>query len=136
MGSTLDEIGWLIFRFTFGALMALNHGFGKVFGGSIDKFASGVADLGFPFPKFFAWAAALSEFAGGIMVALGLGTRIGATFVGFTMLVASYRHLGDPWSRREMALLYLAAMIAIALIGPGRYSLDSSLKLRFPIAPK
>ena len=136
MTSTLDQIGWAIFRFTAGALLALNHGYGKVFGGKIAGFASGVADLGFPFPTFFAWAAALSEFAGGIMVALGLGTRIGAVFAGFTMLVASYRHLDDPWSKKELALLYLASMVAIALIGGGRFSLDSSLRLRFPIAPK
>lgn len=136
MKPLLDEIGWAVLRFTVGALMAALHGYPKIFGGTMDRFVRGVADLGFPLPTFFAWAAALSEFVGGIMIALGLGTRIGAAFCGFTMLVATYRHLADPWPRKELALLYLAAMIAIALIGGGRYSLDSTLKLRFPIAAK
>ena len=33
-------------------------------------------------------------------------------------------HVNDPFKRQELALLYLAGFAAIALIGPGKYSID------------
>lgn len=136
MNSTLQHLGWAIFRFTAGALLAINHGYGKVFGGNIDRFAQGVADLGFPAPTFFAWCAALAEFGGGILVALGLATRPAAALAGFTMLVATWRHWADPFASKEKALLFLAGMIAAMLIGGGRYSLDAVFRLRMPISTR
>jgi putative oxidoreductase len=136
MNTSLQHLGWAITRFTSGALLAFLHGYGKVFGGNLDGFAQGVARLGFPAPTFFAWCAALAEFVGGILVALGLATRPAAAFAGFTMLVASYRHLDDPWRSRELALVYLAVMLGAMLIGGGRYSLDSVFRLRMPFTTR
>ena len=56
-------IGWTLVRVVFGLTLALGHGLPKVTGG-ISRFAEGVAALGFPFPTFFAWCAALAELAG------------------------------------------------------------------------
>jgi putative oxidoreductase len=81
--------------------------------------------MGFPSPDLFAWAAALSEFLGGILIALGLGTRIAAFFVFSTMTVAVFiRHASDTFDVKELALLYGTIAMAIVLIGPGRFSLD------------
>jgi putative oxidoreductase len=95
----------------------------------------------------FTWAAALSEFAGGVLVTVGLYTRVAAGFAAFTMFVAAFvRHhahqhllvaLGlqqaseetlKAWGNPELALVYLVAMAALALAGPGRLSLDALVR--------
>src|SRR3989338_5873123 len=85
----MTDIGLLWLRVLTGLGMAY-HGYGKVFGGSMDKMTEGVAAMGFPAPEFFAWAAALSEFAGGILLVLGLFTRPAALFILITMAVAVF----------------------------------------------
>lgn len=56
---------------------------------------------------------------------LGLGTRLAAVPFAFTMFVAGVIvHSGDDWDTREKAMLYLLGGISIALLGPGRLSLD------------
>ncbi|NBD11637.1 DoxX family protein [Corallococcus silvisoli] len=121
-----SAVGWTLVRVVFGMTLALGHGLGKVTG-DLSGFAEGVAKLGFPAPLFFAWCAALAEFLGGLLVALGLFTRPAAMFAGFTMLVALFRHRVDPFAKAEMALLYLTVMIAALIIGGGRFSLDARL---------
>lgn len=125
--SRAGELGWTLLRVVFGLSLAFGHGMAKVFGGNMERFAEGVGRLGFPAPTAFAWAAALAEFAGGILVAAGLFTRPAAALAGFTMLVALWRHRTQGFGDMEMALLYLTAMVAILLVGPGRLSLDARL---------
>jgi putative oxidoreductase len=130
-----------------GAYLALGHGWGKVVrlsSGEGGRFVEGVAKLGFPAPEVFAWAAALSEFAGGLLLVLGLGTRICASLAASTMAVAAFaRHrahehllvylgrkqvseqtLAD-WGNPELAVVYLLVFVALALAGPGRFALDA-----------
>ncbi len=124
MSDKLRDFGLLVLRLGFGLGIAY-HGYGKIFGGRMEKFIGGVAELGFPAPEFFAWAAASSEFAGGLLIAAGLFTRPAAYFVAVTMLVAAFgRHAADPFERKELALAFLFASLAIALTGPGRFALD------------
>jgi len=124
------ESGWIgsiILRITSGLAMS-THGYAKVFGGSMEKFTSGVSEMGFPMPEVFAWSAALSELVGGVCLALGLGTRISAFLIACTMGVAIFiRHAGDPFQRKELAILYLAVMIFFLLAGGGKWSVDSLL---------
>jgi putative oxidoreductase len=127
------DITWAILRFCAGFLLAYLHGRGKVLGGKVDVLAGSVAAMGFPFPLFFAWCAALSEFVGGMLVAVGLATRPAAVFAGFTMLVAVMRHRNQGLDDMELALLYGAVFALAAVIGGGRYSLDSFLRLKFPL---
>lgn len=122
---TLLHAGLLWFRGLMGAGIAA-HGAVKIFGGKMEGFTRGVAQMGFPLPEFFAWAAALSEFAGGIFIVLGLYTRPAAFFVTLTMAAAVFlRHAGDPFSDKELALAYGAAAVMFLIAGPGRYSVDS-----------
>jgi putative oxidoreductase len=146
-----QDLGRLALRLS-GLLMAFGHGWGKVVtlatGGGA-PFIEGVEAIGFPWPLAFAWAAALAECAGGLLVALGLGTRIAAGLAGFTMLVAGFlvhhahEHLlvtlgllqvdektRQSWGNPEMALLYLLLFVGVALVGPGRYSLDARIARR------
>ena len=114
----------LLLRLWLGA-MGVVHGFPKVFGG-MEKFTEGVVKMGLPAPEFFAWAAALSEFAGGILLILGLGTRLSAFLMAATMAVAGFiRHAEDPFKTKELALAYLVLSVVVFLLGPGRFSLDA-----------
>lgn len=124
-----SAVGLTLIRVVFGLSLALGHGLPKLTG-DMSKFATGVAQLGFPFPTFFAWCATLAELVGGLLVAVGLFTRPAAAMAGFTMVVALYRHRADPFGRMELALLYLAVLAAIALIGAGPWSLDAKVRRR------
>lgn len=121
------ELGWTLVRVVFGLSLAWGHGLPKIAGGHLDQFAQGVAALGFPYPLFFAWCAAVAEFAGGLLVAVGFFARPAAAFAGFTMLVALYHHRADPFAKSELALLYFVVMAAVALRGAGRFSIDGRM---------
>jgi putative oxidoreductase len=129
-GSVATDIGKLLLRVVVGGAI-MTHGYPKIFGTSDDgmprmvRFIDGVAKMGFPYPEYFAWAAALSEFVGGLFLALGLFTRGAAFLIMCTMIVVLYRHRADPWNKKELGLLYLAPAFFTMLSGPGRYSLDA-----------
>ena len=132
--------------------LAFAHGWAKVAmlaSGNGGPFVAGVEALGFPLPIVFAWAAALAEFAGGLAIAFGIGTRIASAFAAFTMAVASFgRHhlIGHllvwvgaasvpedeiaSWGNPERAAVYLVIFIALALLGGGRLSLDQLIARR------
>lgn len=120
----LSTFGLLWLRVLMGLGIA-SHGYDKLFTGRMDRFTEGVAKLGFPAPDFFAWASALTEFIGGILIALGLGTRVAAFFVFINMSVAVFiRHAPDPFDVKEKALAYWTVAMAIVLMGPGFFSVD------------
>ena len=122
------DLGLLWLRVGTGVAFAY-HGYGKVFGGFMGKFTEGVAAMGFPAPEFFAWAAALSEFAGGILLALGLFGRYAAFFIAVTMAVAAFiKHAPDPLKVKELALAYFVISSAFVMMGPGIFSLDGMRK--------
>jgi putative oxidoreductase len=86
-------------------------------------------ELGFPMPIVFAWAAGLSEFLGGIFLAIGLLTRISSFFIACTMLVALLGvHAADPFNKQELAFMYLFVAFAFLLKGAGDWSVDSFLR--------
>ena len=120
----LPDVGLLLLRVVTGLSMA-THGYAKIFGGNMEKLTQGLDGMGFPAPAFFAWAAALSEFVGALCLALGLGTRVAAGFIAITMTVAAFiAQAGNPFDKRELALLYLAVSIAFVLIGGGRFAVE------------
>lgn len=120
----LSSLGLLILRLTVGFAMA-THGYQKVFGGIMPQVIDGVGKMGFPAPVVFAWAAALSEFLGAILVAIGLKTRVAAVFVAITMAVAFFvAHGSDAFQKKELSFVYLGAYVALALTGAGKFSLD------------
>lgn len=117
------HVGLLFLRIFAGLAMAFSHGWGKI--PPSEKFIAGVAKLGFPAPDFFAWAAGLSEFAGGILIAIGLFTRPSSFFLAITMFVAAFgKHGAEAFGAQEKALLYAVLAILLVIQGPGKYSLD------------
>jgi putative oxidoreductase len=126
--SSACDFGLLWLRVSAGAGIAY-HGYGKIFGGKMAEFVQGVGSMGFPAPEVFAWAAVLSEFIGGICVALGLFTRPAALLIFVTMSVAVFiRHGADPLKKKELALAYWTIAGALIFLGAGKFSFDRWLK--------
>jgi putative oxidoreductase len=122
-----SDLGLLIFRLFVGLAMAFSHGLGKM--PPPEQLIAGVESMGFPMAIAFAWAAALSEFVGALLLASGLFTRISASLIAVTMAVAGFIvHGADPFAKKEMALLYLAASVMFIFTGAGKYSLDSIVR--------
>src|SRR5438552_3713240 len=130
------DLGLLVARVVFGSLMAA-HGAQKLFGWFGGYGLAGTAgffeQLGFRPGRIFAAAAGLAEWSGGILLALGALGPVGAALVLSVMIVAS---VAVHWPNgimgqngMELALLYAAAAVALALTGPGAYSLDAALGL-------
>lgn len=125
--STAGELSLLFPRVAFGLSMALAHGLGKM--PPAEGFISAVGSMGFPAPELFAWAAALSEFLGGLLLAAGLFTRPAAVFLSLTMAVAALIvHGSDPYQKQELSLLYLAVYLLFAIRGGGKWSLDAVIR--------
>lgn len=116
--------GLTVLRIFAGVSLAAAHGLGKL--PPSEQFVGGVANLGFPAPTFFAWAASLAEFLGGAFLALGFFTRISSFFVAFTMVTAAFgTHLNDPFQKKELAFLYLVIALCFLLKGAGDWSVDA-----------
>lgn len=123
----LGDAGLFVLRVFAGASMAIAHGLGKI--QDPDKAISAARGLNFPVPVAFGWAAILSEFLCGLLLALGLLTRVSAFFIGVTMVVAAFlMHGSDPYKIKELALAYLAMMILFLCTGGGRFSVDALIR--------
>jgi len=125
--------GIVIARVVIGLLMTA-HGTQKLlgwFGGyGLQKTGAFFAQLGFRPGRAFAAAAALSEIAGGLLVALGLFGPIGPALMISVMIVAAITvHWGKGLLGNgiELPLLYASAAFGLAFTGPGPYSLDAWL---------
>lgn len=123
--SSARDIGLLALRVGVGVIFIL-HGYSKLFGG-MEGFTGMVTRMGFPLPTFFAYAAALSEFVGGIAILLGLFTSVAAIFAGIVMLVALFMVKKFSLPAADVDLSLLASLVAIFCLGPGRFSLASVL---------
>ena len=97
----------------------------------MEKFTADVATLGFPMPHVFAWAATLSELAGGLLIVLGLWTRLAAFFVFGTMTIAVFiAHAADPLYAKELALAYWTMAGMLILTGGGDFSLEKKFWIK------
>jgi putative oxidoreductase len=96
--------------------------------------AAYLESFGFRAPRLMAFAVIGTEFAGGILLGLGLLIPVGAALVTSTMLVAARTdHRRKGWfitgSGAEFVATNAVVAIALAIAGGGRYSLDRLLGL-------
>ena len=133
------DLGILVIRILFGLAMAA-HGAQKLFGwfgGYGLKGTGGFFErLGFKPGVTFAAAAGLSELGGGLLIAAGLLTPLGASGVLAAMLVAMISvHMPNGFFAAgngiELPFLYAVAALGIAFTGGGAYSLDTVLGWTF-----
>src|SRR5229473_8312062 len=136
----MTALGLLILRLGIGLILAA-HGAQKLFGvwdgPGMTKWAQSVQRLRIRPATPWAWVAALSEFGGGLLLAFGLLSPLGSLAIIGAMLVAiATVHLANGfWNGKrgyEFNLSLVVAAAAVALTGPGAYSLDSALGFHLP----
>lgn len=118
------------------AVVFIYHGYGKLFGTpGMTMFTGMVTQLGFPLPSVFAYLAALAEFVGGIALLLGTWTRAFSVLIGINMIVAIalVKKFAMPAIDPDLALLAIA--VALALMGPGAYSVSEMMKKKTAAEP-
>ncbi len=126
------NIGLLLLRLHVGISMALG---GKDKLPVPDWFVDQVAGLGFPAPAFFALLASLAEFAGGILLTLGLLTRPAAFFLAFTLGVAAFLFHGvTPITQLNITQIFFWSYVLFVFTGGGRFALDRFVWRRDPQA--
>lgn len=135
------SVGLLFVRIAVGVALAA-HGWNKFFGGGrIPGTAAWFDSMGMkPNGRIHAILAASAELGCGVLFALGFLTPFAAAgFVGL-MLVAGWTvhrpngffSVKNGW---ELNGLFATIAIGIAMIGPGRYSLDWAVGLDFVFKP-
>jgi putative oxidoreductase len=130
-------IALLILRIVFGVSLAA-HGAQKLFGWwggpGLTGFAGWLGSMGMRAPKAAALIAALSEFVGGLAFAAGLLTPLAALAIVAVMATAIFTvhakagffNGANGW---EYNLAIITVAVAVAITGPGKYSLDPELEL-------
>jgi putative oxidoreductase len=119
-------------------LYFVGHGAQKLFGSFGGHGLEGTAgffdNLGLRPGRLHATAAGFNEFVGGLLLALGLLTPLGALLIIATMVAAIWTvHAPKgPWvtdGGYELNVIYIAAAVALAGAGAGAWSLDNALGL-------
>jgi putative oxidoreductase len=116
-----------LIRLTIG-LVFIPNGWGKLH--NLPEITEYFASLHIPLPALNVRIAASTELFGGLLILVGLGARLAAVPLAFTMLIAliSAKHeeitgLATLVGQEEWS--YLVMCLTIAIIGPGALSLDS-----------
>lgn len=129
------EWATLILRLTVGITFAA-HGSQKVLGafggGGLAGTAGFLTQLGFPMPEVMAYLLGFTELLGGMGVLLGLGTRLFAALLAFTMAVAIFTvHLKNGFFSSQGGLEYpfvlLGSCLALVCTGCQKWGLDCIL---------
>ena len=117
------DLGLLVLRVGASALM-LTHGFPKL----MSLIEGNTAIVGDPIgvgTLISSILVVIGEAICPVLVLIGLKTRMAAIPVIITMAIAAFIvHGADPIGKKELALFYLVAYTAIALMGAGRFSVD------------
>jgi putative oxidoreductase len=141
MAITLS-LGLLILRII-GGLTIAAHGAQKLFGWfegpGPTKLSQGFEKQGFKPAWLWVCLVILGELGGGLSVAFGFLTPLGAAGIFATMFMAIFKsHWKNGFfnSKRgiEFPLQLLAIAVAIGIIGPGNYSLDAIFGIALPEA--
>jgi putative oxidoreductase len=129
IASHFSWAGPLIMRLIVGYVFMLS-GWGKL--NNLPQIIQNFTEWGIPFPKLLTPFVSGVEFFGGIMLILGLFTRIPAAMLAVVMVVAIKSAKWESVESLETLLgfeeaTYFAAFIWLAITGPGAASVDRLL---------
>lgn len=111
------NVTWVL-RYWLGVMMVYHSYWAFFDEGGMSGFADYLNGNGIPFPFFMAVMAKSSEFFGGILLLIGLLTRVASLLIFCVMFVAVFHmHHGLVWSEGELAFNYLL-MAAILFFEP------------------
>lgn len=132
ISSTELDVASLVLRLALGPMLIL-HGLNKVRGG-LDGTTGWFESLGLRPAWLHARVAASTEIGAGIIVTLGLLNGLGAmAFVGLMAVAAVTDHRGKGYfifkGGAEYVVLVGIVAVALAVVGPGRWSLDHAFGL-------
>jgi putative oxidoreductase len=132
----------LALRIGVGITMAW-HGWQK-FEGGVSNFAGFVDSVGLPAPTLLAWTVSILELVGGLMIVGGLLTRLPAFLIALQMIGTAFYVKASQLSTGfiaaegvgfELDVVLLVGAFAIAVLGPGAFSLDHALGWEPSTAP-
>ncbi|EKO3415856.1 DoxX family protein [Vibrio fluvialis] len=127
-----DDLGKLILRVSF-SVMFLLHGIHKIYGGT--EFIQGLF-VKHGLPAFFAYGVYLGEGVVPILIILGVLTRLSCiVWIGTSLVVIWLMHADNLFTLNKVGAwaaegigVYLFVAIAIMLMGPGKYALETRNK--------
>ncbi len=130
----MTDTGLLGMRVMLGVVFVY-HGSQKLFGffegPGVEGFAGFLASLGMPLPTLNAYMAGGTEFFGGLLLIVGVLSRLVSIPLMVTMLVAAFM-VGEGFEARAGGMEYpltLGVVVAgLGLIGPGRFTLSHVVK--------
>ncbi len=125
------NIGYLLLR-VFVGIALMTHGIPKIAAGPErwEGIGGVMGTIGIPGPAvFWGFMAAVAESVGALFLVVGAFTTVASFLIVVTMTVAAFvAHSGDPFSAREMALLFLFSGLCFMVKGAGRYSMDGLIR--------
>lgn len=122
----LWEAGAVILRMVAG-LIIFKYGLEIFSADKMKGYTDWLTDLNFPAPEAMAYTGKLCELGGGLLMALGLFTRIAAIPLMITMIVIAFI-MGEPeFLAADGSILLLLIFFHFLLTGPGKFSFDHFL---------
>ncbi|MDI9257932.1 DoxX family protein [Flavobacterium sedimenticola] len=123
------HFGLLLIRVLIGITFII-HGFPKLTGGvETWTFLGGtMKNIGIDFlPAFWGLLCAVAEFFGGILLILGIFTRVASIALFLTMIIATIFHISnnDPFDVSSHAIEDAIVFLGLFFTGAGVYSLDN-----------
>ncbi len=126
----------VIIRVLIGAIMAA-HGYQKLTVMGAANFGNGMlGGLGIPAPELMGYVVTYAELVGGILLIIGLGSRIAAAVLTVILAVATIlvktdlgliAPAGSNLPGAELDLALIAGLVGIMLLGPGPLSVDRAI---------
>ena len=95
------------------------------------EFRDFLAQFGFPWPLLCAVLSVAGQFGGGLLLVLGLFTRLAALIVAFNFIIAIWMvDSRQPYPAAFAALSLVAAGLCLMFTGAGKWSLDRAWRKR------
>jgi putative oxidoreductase len=97
---------------------------------SLDNTGAMIAGTGLPYPHYLAIAAAVGQFAGGVMIAVGLWTRLASLALAAFCIATAVLFHRNTASNSELIMALkdiglAGGFLFLFAAGPGRWSMDA-----------